>query len=269
MDKKITQLPELVTPGSGDLIPIVPAPTEIPQTIQTMYITPANLQAALSTRMANLEAGWIALPNGTRVSDTSFTLPGNYSGILKNFAKWKGFLSNQKYGYVLSSSYSAGTGLTTVNLVPNADYSLSVGGTVTGMFVSFGNPPDFPAWFNYTPNGISASNVSLSGRFNIVGRTCYFQFLASFTGSITFTAMPSLPVISSSNIITTRYGHAGWAGYLDAGTAEYPNGLWVEIHQNVDRFLLQVANSVTLLSATSPITWANGDVIEAAGFYEI
>lgn len=148
-----------------------------------------------AARIANLEIGWVALPNGTRVSDTSFTLPGDYSGVLKNFAKWKGFLSSQKYGYVLSSSYSSGTGLTTVNLVPNTDYSLSSAGTITGSFFSFYDPTDFPAWFNWNPGSLAGFSTQPTGtyKYSISNKT-FFGFVAVNVDGISNATNFSIPL---------------------------------------------------------------------------
>jgi hypothetical protein len=223
-----------------------------------------------AARIANLEIGWVALPNGTRVSDTSFTLPGDYSGVLKNFAKWKGFLSSQKYGYVLSSSYSSGTGLTTVNLVPNSDYSLSVGGTITGMFVSFGNPPDFTVWFSWPASsltGVILGNGSIAAKFSISDKKLFFDFILTFGTTTTIAAYGefsfNLPMTVSPTEVSTVTGD-----FRDTGSG---NHLVVAV-LGVSRCYLYraVPTSISvasgLIDANSPFSWANGDQIGATGW---
>lgn len=124
----------------------------------------------ISSKVTNLLAGWIELPNGTRVSDTSFTLPGDFTNLLKNCAKWKGQLNSaQKYGYALSSTYASG--FTTVTLAGNNDYKLDSSGAISGMYVSFANPPDFPTKFSYTPTVDASGSMTVT----VTSSNAYFQ----------------------------------------------------------------------------------------------
>ncbi|HML40345.1 MAG TPA: hypothetical protein PKD23_06665 [Bellilinea sp.] len=272
-DKKITQLTELTTPSNGDLIPIVHDPTGIPL---TMYITPANLQAALTTRMANLEVGWIALPNGTRVSDTSFTLPGNWSALLRVGVKWKGYNVSQKYSYILSSTFSSGTNLTTVNLVANLDYSLA-SGVITNTYFSYASPPDFPSRFNY-PVALTASTTNpvvgdgrLLGAFTVTDTTCraWINFAAGSTttfGSGTWNF--SMPMIAGTQAVSSLvnvgnyYARDASTSTTVVGIARLPRG-----SSTLNSFFS--SSGATVFAPTSPFTWANGDFADIAIDYTI
>ena len=200
---------------------------------------------------------------------TQFTITGDWTNTyLKGLKiKWADGTISSGYGYVLSSSF--GAGVTTVTLIPSTSYILHAG--ITAQYYSTANPSDFPGWLNYTPAGISNTNVTLTGRFNIVNSTCHVQFKAVFTGAITFTTMPSLPIVASSNIIT--YGGfidiRGTGGYVDNGVNLYPMGIMPAVYASNSVFYLCSSPNGTYITATTPITWANLDCIVAQFSYEI
>jgi hypothetical protein len=164
--------------------------------------TPQGLSSSIASRLAITDMAWVRLAlTGTFVSATSFTVAGDLTAFLKLPAKLRVVNSTTKYGYVFSSTYSSGTGLTTVNLVANTDYSL-VSGAITNIDVSYGNPADFPGGFNWTPTQVG--NAILSGydqaRFTINGRFVDFSFYAgnrSLSGTAG-TIKTTLPVIPSA-----------------------------------------------------------------------
>ena len=130
-------------------------------------------------------------------------------------------------------------------------------------------PLGFPHWFAYTPTGISATNVTLTGRFCLINRSCQVQFLATFTGGITFTTMPTLPIPASASRILNVYNPCGEAGYIDAGTIDKPNGLRPFINPSGTVLNIAIWGGVSTINATYPITWANNDKIEAYVVYDI
>lgn len=69
--------------------------------------------------------GWLPLAGTCAyVSATSFTVVGDKTWFLSKGAIVKWYQSGWKYGIVSSASYSTGTGLTTVTLVNNNNYSV-------------------------------------------------------------------------------------------------------------------------------------------------
>lgn len=119
--------------------------------------------------------GWYRFWNtATYVSPTSFSLPGDFTAFFKIGVKVRLENSGIKYGHCFSSSYAGG--ITTVNLVPNTSLSLA-NAAISNVDISYGNPPDFPFWFNYLSTltgetgsaGTFAESVETS-RFCAVGR---------------------------------------------------------------------------------------------------
>ena len=135
----------------------------------------------------------------TYVSASSFTLVGDHTAYLKLGTKVKLTNSTVKYGYVLSSSYSSPN--TTVNLVPNSSYSLA-SGTITGVNISYANPPDFPVWLNFTSTITGFSDLtSMPLQFKIDGNlltiSTYIISGTSNATTITFT----VPVLPAENYL--------------------------------------------------------------------
>jgi hypothetical protein len=89
-----------------------------------------------------------------------------------------------RYGYVLSSSF--GSGNTTLNFVANTSHSVA-NTDISTFKISYGNPPDFPGWLNWTPN-ISGMTVvgtpTYTGIFSINGKTVYGQMELQSTTSL-------------------------------------------------------------------------------------
>lgn len=93
---------------------------------------------------------WIPVSEAwTRTGNHVFTVPGDLTLQYRKGAKirYKDGGSNE-YGVVGSSSHAGGT--TTVNLIPNIDYTMAAA-TITDRYISYGeNPESFPQWFNFT-----------------------------------------------------------------------------------------------------------------------
>lgn len=131
------------------------------------------------------------------------------------------------------------------------------------------NPIGYPGWFSYTPTGISASNVALTGAFAVFGRTCQVRMKIAFSGGITFTTMPTLPITAVSNITGTDIYPNGIGAYLDSGTSTNYNAISPAISSGALTVVQILTNAGAALSATTPITWANGDVLVIDFTYKI
>ena len=131
------------------------------------------------------------------------------------------------------------------------------------------SPVGFPQYFTYTPTGVAASNVSLDGRFTVNGRLCRGRITAAFTGAITFTTMPTLPIPASASLLSGFASLCGIGAYYDASPVAFVYaGLLPCVLASATTVSLHKADSSSL-SATVPITWANGDYFEADFSYEI
>jgi len=223
----------------------------------------------IQTAINNLESGWIAAPNTwVYASPTSFTVTGvDATSWLTVGTKIKLTQTTVKYFIVTSRSFSTDT---TVNVTGGSDYSLA-NATIASPFYSYrDNPQGYPAVFNYTPTGISASNVTLTGRFSAMGRRVFCTIHAVFTGAITYTSAPTLPIAAASTIIgtsTAGMGLCGIASYLDSGTATVLDTLFPAVAASASTCVLRISTGAEM-SASSPITWANGDKITARFNYE-
>lgn len=239
---------------------------------QDLYLTAGsgisiveNTSASTITINSTSTSGWQPVSDTwTYASGSTINVPSGATAIYAVDGKIK---FNQhgvtKYGYINPTSttlltFYAGNVYTVEN---TATYP------ITGIYYSnVASLVGFPYWFNYTPTGIANSNVALTGRFSNVGGTTKVQFRAAFTGGITFTTMPTLPIAVASTSLDMS--NTQQAGYVDAGTAWVPNGLNLGLTANATTFGLQSGAGGTPMSATSPITWANNDNIEAYFEYE-
>lgn len=206
--------------------------------------------------------GWAAgTGTWTYASATTITVPSGATAIYSVGDKLRMTNSGTKYNYVVAV---ADTLLTVAgNGVANA--------AITVPFYSKASSPvGFPPYFAYTPTGIAASNVTLTGRFAIVGRRCFVDFEATFAGGITFTTMPTLPVSAAAGFTGSHFQNnaVGMSSYLDSGTAWALGGIFATVIASGTTFRLVTANS-TDMSATVPITWAASDEINCHFSYEI
>lgn len=115
------------------------------------------------------DPGWMPLPvtTGNFVNATSFTMFGDLTNFFKIGTKVRLFNTTLKYGYVLSSSYNGGTGLTTVNLIANTSFSLA-NVAISDIKVSYGIPPDFPPMLVYSGAATGYSAIDFQNyRFNL------------------------------------------------------------------------------------------------------
>ncbi len=119
-------------------------------------------------------------------------------------------------------------------------------------------------YLSYTPTGISATNISLSGGYIVQGRRCFVDIRGVFTGAITYTTSPTLPLSVSSSLIgmgatLSVYGNAS---YYDVGTSSNPNGLIPGVLAGSNVINLMISTGANM-SASSPITWTNNDQLDA------
>ena len=207
--------------------------------------------------------GWVEATGWVWASATTITIPAG--GALKYSVgmKWK-VTSNSVvlYGYIRTV---ADTLLTVVgDTLTNYDF--------TGCAYSAeSNPLGFPGYFSYTPTGISAANITLTGRFCVLGRRCFVDFKGVCSGALTYTTAPTLPIPASASLISSgdaSISPAGNAGYWDNGTAKVPYGLGVSVLPSGTTFTLCKTDG-TVIAATVPITWAANDIMEAHFSYEI
>jgi hypothetical protein len=172
-NKKITQLTEATTILPTDILPVVINPASSPA---SRKITAQNLQSALNT-------GWLYVAaSGTYLSASTFRLTGDFTAYFKIGAKIKLNNTTTKYFYVASSSYSAPN--TTVTIIVNTTYTLA-NTTLSNVYISYAEPPDFPGWLSYTStlSAVSGSftSASITGKFSMTGKTMKVVVVVTIT----------------------------------------------------------------------------------------
>ncbi len=173
------------------------------------------IQDALIAIQTDVLAGWLTSPWAwTYVSASTFTVAGDRTATFHKGTKLMWTQTSVKYAYVQSSSYSAGTGLTTVTIAAGSDFSIA-NAAITSPYYSYAESPQgFPDWFNWTPayTGFSVDpSANKFFRFRITGRTCQIALDTGTGGTSNATNFKvSLPIPAAT--IATWLGN--WEGPL-------------------------------------------------------
>jgi hypothetical protein len=252
-----------------------PVDTDVFVTVESMGGTPATKRKAWSVLKAGLKTyfdalyaaigaggsdGWVAGATWTYASAVTVTVASGAAAI---------YDVGDKIRYKEGGAYKYAYIITVADTLLTIAGNTFAGGAITDNYYSKASSPNgFPQWFAYTPTGISATNSTKTGRFMIVGRLCTVQFRCAFTGAITFTSMPTLPVTVSANFGMGDLGPVGFGTYLDAPSTGGYGLICPNVRSNGTIFYL-VTPANASMSASVPITWANGDSIEAQFSYEI
>lgn len=207
--------------------------------------------------------GWNTVSDSwSYASATTITVPSGAASLYQVGDRVKFTQTTVKYFVIVAVAD------TLLTVTGGSDYTVA-NAAISAISVSHqATPVGFPQWFAYTPTG--PTNCTLTGRFVVRGRTCRTIIRGAFTGGTTW-SHPTLPITSSSNIMGVgTYFFIGTGGYLDTGTSNNPSTLVVQIADGYTtaKIFLNITDP-TEVNATSPITWANGDVFEVVVEYEI
>jgi len=232
-DKKITQLTELASVSSVDLLPIVDDPNGLPElkkiTVANL-VTDGNLNLSdVTTNNASTtkhgflpkltgDAATFLAGDGTYqliekadgwtnsedtwvyVSASSFKVTGkNVTSMFRKGTKIKLVQSSTwKYFYVVSSSFSTDT---TITITGGSDYTLA-NSTISSPRYSYAeNPQTFPQWFNWTPTltGYAVNPTNTVYRFNISGGKVFVSVREVTNGTSNATTIHiTLPVTAAT-----------------------------------------------------------------------
>ena len=176
-DKKLTDatITLLAHPAKGDYLYIVSDPAG----------SPISKKIYTENAMESLNLGWLwVAASGTYLSDSTFRVTGDFTAYFKIGAKIKLSNTTTKYFYVASSSYSSP--YTTITIVVNTTHVLT-NTTITNIYLSYAEPPDFPGAFTYSPtytpqNGTFTSVRNLDVYFQISNKLLNLIF--SFDGTL-------------------------------------------------------------------------------------
>lgn len=168
--------------------------------------------------------GWVTDPNSwTYASATTFTVSGDQTDIYVKGVKLAFTQTTQKYGYVVDSSYSAGT--TTVTLTGGSDYSLANASVTNPYYSRTTSPWGFPQWFNWSPSitGFSSNPSGAVYRFSIVGRTVHVairQLNNGTSNSSGFTLSAPVTAATITNMWWIGIANNENSGNLETGVAQ-------------------------------------------------
>jgi hypothetical protein len=245
-----------VTAPSGTLI----GDTDV-QTMSNKTLT----APVINTPTIRVWDGWNQVSDTwTYASANTITVPSGAASLYQKGDKIKITQTTPRY-FVITAVTD-----TLLTVYAGSDYTVA-NAAITSPAVSHeATPMLFPDYFSYTPTGIAATNVTLTGRYRTSGRQCFARIKATFSGAITFTTMPSLPITASSAIIggTAATSSSGVGSYLDNGTANAPAGLVPSVVASATVVNVAQASNGTAISATVPITWAVNDTFTLDFQYE-
>lgn len=247
-DTKITGLTQGVPVGT-DVLPYVSDPSGTPVTKKTLWDN----------------GGWYGgYGTWSYASATTITVPSGATSLYQVGDKIKLTQTTVKYFYITAVAN------TLLTVTGGSDYTVANAAITLPFYSHSSSPLGFPQNFNYTPTGISATNSTKTGRFAIIGRRVFCDIKVLFTGAITFTTMPSLPVAASASFLSNDVYPVGTAGYKDSGTAYVLDTLFPSVIASATVVTVNgPTGSAAPISATSPITWANGDELALHFIYEI
>ena len=157
-----------------------------------------------------MQSGWIPVSETwTRTGNHTFTVPGDLTAKYRKGAKvhYDDGGAGSEFGVVGSSAHVAGT--TTVNLIPNTDYTMAAATIITTLISYIDNPESFPHWFNFAaaPTGFSAAPATPDYKWTTKGNTIFISYIELNNGTsnaTTFTAAaPIAPIESIANVAGT------------------------------------------------------------------
>jgi len=222
-----------------------------------------NIENGIDAIDTAMEFGWYPVSDTwTYASASTITLPTDATLTYQkgDFIRWKQG-GAFKYGVFKTVAATLGT------IITNTDYTVANAAITDVAYSRAINPFGWPCYFNYTPTGISATNATQSARFCIANKKCLVDYIANFTGAITFTTQPTLPVAVSASYKSNSFGATGMTSYHNADGAYVLSGMFVILIPSGTVINLSLSDA-SPMSATAPITWANGDAIEAHFEYE-
>jgi hypothetical protein len=264
--RRFTDLGEVTELEGTDIFPLTHNVTTTPATVK---ITWAYLKSILNTYFNSIHTGWLEAAAWTYASASTFTVAGDVTTTYTKGTKLKWTQTTVKYGVVLSSAYSAGTGLTTVTIAVNTDYVVTTPTAISANYYSYeASPVGFPGYFNYTPAWSSQpptqpvlNNGTLTGKYQILSGGQYIYHInwtsgntTTYGGTIWRFSLPIAPAVVNTT---------GTLLLFDANTNTYYPGTSIE---DATGKLIMIGTANTYyVGATVPITFANGDGLTMTG----
>ena len=196
----------------------------------------------------------------TRTGNHTFTIASDVTAIYAKGTKVRYKDGGAyEYGVVFSASYSSPN--TTITLITNNDYAMAAA-TITDTYYSYSSPPDFPAYFNFTPVWTTSltppaiGNGTLAGIFSAAGKLLTIR-IAIIMGSTTTYGVGAWDIGLAGAAAVSGWVPASVVG-LDAGAA-FRTG--VSLGTATTSFQILSNASGDSWQSTVPHTWANTDYL--------
>jgi len=188
----------------------------------------------------------------TYVSATTFTVPTDLTAVFKVGTRIKLTQTTDKFFYVASSAYGAPN--TTVTVTGGADFTIA-NAAITAAYYSYGNPPDFPYWFNHTPGTRTGYSLAAGTEVIRFAMDSSKVILAANLTAVTSTATTfaaSLPLTAKT---VTNQNWGGANGYAtDNGAALTTATRWVITSAGTDiTFYKDMASAAWTGSSTKGV----------------
>lgn len=131
------------------------------------------------------------------------------------------------------------------------------------------------AWTSYTPTtaNLTIGNGTLTAQYRRLGKTLDFQIKFTFgstsavSGSPTFTFPAGMSVAS---FYGSNQDPVAWVLLTDAGTTNRGGFVLVDnVNQRLQVWCYTTTGTLTAINATTPQTWATGDIIALGGTIQL
>jgi len=159
-------------------------------------------------------------------TDKTFTVAGSdVTAKYKAGTRVKYTQTTVKYGIVEKSALSGDN--TVITLIETSDYTLA-DAEISANYYSYGQPPDCPTWFSFTPvfTGFSADPANNVCRYYVVGSAITVNIRMSSNGTSNSTAF-SIAAPVTAKTITSGGWYNAMAIYIDDTTIKYGYGVVV------------------------------------------
>lgn len=206
--------------------------------------------------------GWVvANETWTYLNSTAFTVANDKRHIYKKGTKLYWVQSSTvKMGVVVSSSYAPS--VTTVNLLPNSDFSLTNTAITNNLYSYAESPTSWTDSFNWSPvwtgltvgNGTLVAKLSLKGEWLDGNINLVWGSTTSISGAVSF----NVPVAVSG--YGGQYSAVGAISLIDTGISLYMGEAVLRQSLGVIEVRVIKADGTYAvwggISATVPFTWA-------------
>lgn len=163
----------------------------------------------LSNRMVD-QAGDFTRYDFSYVSATSMTIGGDWTSLFKKGIKIELNNGGTRYGYINTSTYSSGTGLTTITLTTLNTTSASIVGltntTIDNVYIGAGALRSHPTYLRYNPTytGFSVDPTGVV-TFGIVNKLCIISSTMT-AGTSNDTSFTMTVPLASGSLAGSHYG---------------------------------------------------------------